>query len=164
MPHCLLRVTAAAVLALSLLPSAASATRRLDAHAHVNYPTAVYAYRPITYTWTVTNSWEFEGSALVLYTDINRSNVSRIRILQKAPNADCGVRREHSDYNIYCIVYRPERWKRFSMQIRVWPRRVSSVVADHYWGAAQFGGRTAGSYIDQVGDRVGRSRTTIYYR
>ncbi|MEV0588140.1 hypothetical protein [Nonomuraea sp. NPDC050310] len=136
---------------------------KLDtARAKVSYPKGSRAYAPITYTWTVWRSYVFEGEALVLYTDIHRSNVSKIRFTRKAPNATCGVRRESTDYNVYCIVTRPEKWKRFSMQFKVWPKRVSSVIADHYWGGAEFGG-SAADYISQVGDRLGRTKTRLYY-
>lgn len=141
---------------------AAARTASETARAKVTYPRGSRAYTPITYTWTVWRSYVFEGSALVLYTDINRANVSRIRFIQKAPDATCGVRRETTDYNVYCVVTRPERWKRLSMRFKVWPRRVTQVVADHYWGEAEFDGGTADS-LAQARDRLGRSRTKLYY-
>lgn len=130
------------------------------ARVKVNYPTRQSAYQPISYTYTVWKSYVFEGQVLVLYTDINRGNVSKIRITRRAPNAKCGVRKEGRDYNAYCIITRPEKWKRFTMTVKVWPRRLSSVIADHYWGGGDYGVST--DSIAQA-DKFARTRTRLLY-
>ncbi len=174
--------TGAAILAAGLVPSAAAASPVIHAPAsrvipvpmtltqnatdtaaaEISYPKRQHGWRPVTYTWTVWRSYVFKGQALVLYTDINRQNVSQIRFTKTIPNATCGVHAESTDYNIYCIVHRPEQWTRFSMQFKVWPRRISSLTAAHYWGGVESGGRVA-DYIDQLGPRNWHSLTTTSF-
>ncbi|MBG0827208.1 hypothetical protein HS041_05465 [Planomonospora sp. ID67723] len=158
-------VAAPAEAAPSSTATAASAATAARPYAKITWQKRTRYGNPVTYNWRVTDSHQLAGSELVMYTRLNRKGISKIRITRKAPGGRCGVQKDGSDYNIYCILHNPEDWKKFYMSFKVWQRGYSSLIADHYWRAVDLGGGSIRDYTSLISrsDRIGRSTTKFYY-